>query len=488
MIHTVLCLLTFVVVGLAPWSGLQAQEFAGGSGTAADPWLVQTAVHLDHLRDFLGAEHGDQHFELLNDLDLTGEFLPGGLFHHGGQGWLPIGSSLSQAFSGRFDGAGHAISGLFIDRNADYQGLFGYAVDARIEDIAVEAVEITGRNIVGALVAFNRGTVSGARSSGQVSGGYRVGGLVGENNPGVVEFSSSSAAINANDGRIGGLVGFNVGGAVANCFATGPVTGGWYVGGLVGRNLNGTVHRSLATGPIQGGSSAGGLVGDTEGGVIADSYARGDVTASNWFAGGLIGYLWSTSVSRTYATGRVIGPADSGGLVGYRFGGSVAGSYWDLETSGQAVSAGGLGRTTAQMTYPYAEDTYVGWDLAEVWQADVQGDLNDGYPFLAWQVVDVTGAGDPPPPALALGSYPNPFNPATTIVFDLPRDGHIELAIFSLRGGLIARLVDGHLPAGMHGVRWDGTDLQGRPVPGGVYLSRLAGGEGAVTRKLTLTR
>ena len=62
--------------------------------------------------------------------------------------------------------------------------------------------------------------------------------------------------------------------------------------------------------------------------------------------------------------------------------GGVSDSYWDTETSNQETSAGELGRTTAEMTYPYAANTYTGWDLVHTWGADSDYLYNDGYPYL----------------------------------------------------------------------------------------------------------
>lgn len=84
--------------------------------------------------------------------------------------------------------------------------------------------------------------------------------------------------------------------------------------------------------------------------------------------------------------------------------------------------------------------------------------------------------------------YPSPFNPCTTIAFDLAQPGPVQLRIFDLRGQLVKTLLAETLPAGRHEVRWDGRDDDGREAPSSVYLSRLeAGGESAVGR-MTLVR
>ena len=81
-------------------------------------------------------------------------------------------------------------------------------------------------------------------------------------------------------------------------------------------------------------------------------------------------------------------------------------------------------------------------------------------------------------------TYPNPFNPATTIRFALPKAGHVTLKIFDFLGREMASLVDGILAVGEHEVTW-------RPavaVPAGIYLYRLQAGEFVETRKLILQK
>ncbi len=83
---------------------------------------------------------------------------------------------------------------------------------------------------------------------------------------------------------------------------------------------------------------------------------------------------------------------------------------------------------------------------------------------------------------------PNPFNPATTIRYALPRAGDVSLRVFDLRGRLVRTLVDGHQPAGDHTVRWDGRTSAGGAAASGVYLYRLQTGEESRQRRMTLVR
>ncbi|MBI4530345.1 MAG: hypothetical protein HY709_02385, partial [Candidatus Latescibacteria bacterium] len=67
---------------------------------------------------------------------------------------------------------------------------------------------------------------------------------------------------------------------------------------------------------------------------------------------------------------------------------------------------------------------------------------------------------------------PNPFNPATSIAYDLPTDGWVRLTVYGTGGQLIRTLVDAAQPAGRYTVRWDGKDGVGHPVASGIYFYR----------------
>jgi len=69
-----------------------------------------------------------------------------------------------------------------------------------------------------------------------------------------------------------------------------------------------------------------------------------------------------------------------------------------------------------------------------------------------------------------LGNAPNPFNPATTIRFELSRPGDVALAIFDARGRSVRRIESPARPAGAQSIVWDGRDATGRTLPSGVYL------------------
>lgn len=101
----------------------------------------------------------------------------------------------------------------------------------------------------------------------------------------------------------------------------------------------------------------------------------------------------------------------------------------------------------------------------------------------------VTAAGDDVVAAPRLrGNHPNPFNPSTTIAFDLPRTGPVSLTIYDVQGRRIRTLLDGTLSAGAHSRVWDGTDDRGSRAASGVYLYRLQTTEGAEERSMVLAK
>jgi|GEM_PF-4059449 len=85
-------------------------------------------------------------------------------------------------------------------------------------------------------------------------------------------------------------------------------------------------------------------------------------------------------------------------------------------------------------------------------------------------------------------TWPNPFQPRTTIEYTIDRPGHVNLAVYDATGRVVRRLVDSEQPAGRSSVVWDGRDGAGRRVGSGVYFCRLVTGGAAETRKIVLAR
>ena len=96
---------------------------------------------------------------------------------------------------------------------------------------------------------------------------------------------------------------------------------------------------------------------------------------------------------------------------------------------------------------------------------------------------------EPIPEKFALhANYPNPFNPTTTISYDLPEQSRVTLGIYDLLGKKIKTLINQSQDAGNKMAVWDGTDEFSRPVSAGVYLYQIQAGDFIQTRKMLLLK
>jgi hypothetical protein len=335
--------LSVFLITAALIAGLAGCDGCGCNTPPSQNLEIRTWYDLDEVRNNLAGNH-----KLINDLDSTtlGYEELASPTANGGQGWQPIGWGywasavpwpwirlVGEVFKGSFDGQGHEIRDIFINRSGwGGTGLFGcVGKGGIIRNIGVTNATITvPENVVrslaapidaaGILMGFNMGSVSDSYVSGAVSCDYNVGGLVGLN-IGTVTNCYSTANVTGSNRGTGGLVGMNgeftYDGSVRNCYSTGSVTGYEHVGGLVGMN------------------------------------------------------------------------EDSG--AGRNFRGTVRNSFWDVETSGQATSDGGTGKTRGEMkdiiTFLDAD-----WEIITVAGSDTRNaeyiwNIVNGvtYPFLSWQ-------------------------------------------------------------------------------------------------------
>jgi hypothetical protein len=93
------------------------------------------------------------------------------------------------------------------------------------------------------------------------------------------------------------------------------------------------------------------------------------------------------------------------------------------------------------------------------------------------------------PTAFALmQNVPNPFNPSTTIRFDLPEPVNVKLVIYNVRGELVTTLINRHMTEGRKSATWDARDSQGTSVASGVYFYRIIAGDFVQTKKMVLLR
>jgi len=229
---------------------------------------------------------------------------------NGGLGFAPIkqvveddmgGPGMTYGFTGRFDGRGHTVDGLTINRpSEDNVGLFGRTsgnAGVEIKNIALTNVNITGQNNTGALVGGSDSTT------------------------------------------------------ISNTSALGSVTGNSYVGGLVGIYYSsGTLSESYANVSVTGFGNVGGLIGSTNSVNIENTYAAGAVSGSNYI-GGLVGSFSWNGITNSYASNSVSGTGmQVGGLVGNKNSQAIiTHSYFDSEANTGLMADSNLGRTKGEI-------------------------------------------------------------------------------------------------------------------------------------------
>ena len=352
-----------------------------GSNGAVKQYTVITSLGLAGSTtgtDLQGMGMGwNLNYALGSDIDAT----PTALWN-GGAGFDPLGGNVPPwvPFRSIFDGLGHTISNLTINRpGTDRVGLFGQSTNSStLRNVSLVGARVTGQHNVGALVGFlwNNSTVWNSSATGGATVGINsVGGLVGAmqgdaavNGRSKVSNSFATGTVTGNDYN-GGLVGgMGVHTDVINSYATGAVTAtGAHAGGLVGGMHVGTISGSYATGTVRAATHLGGLLGWNRG-EVSNSYATGSATATNGGnVGGLVG-LNQGSVSNSYAKGAVAGNYNANGLVGGNDGGA-----------GATIVNSYSGLTDAQMQQ---KNNFTGFDftVTPVWGKNAA--INSGHPIL----------------------------------------------------------------------------------------------------------
>lgn len=297
--------------------------FAGGDGTEENPYEIETAEQLNAVRDYLEAS-----FVLKNNIDLK-DYTENG-------GWEPIGTGEIAPFCGFFNGSGHVISNLYIERpDADVVGLFGSTLNAIIVDVILENASVTGHNHVGSLIGAAVTTSSiypevpemiesyivNCMASGRVFGEEMTGGLVGQIyadganvTSSVIYCKFSGSVIGCQD--VGGIVGSQsvIGsgtGLIEGCSAHGTVNGDKYVGGIAGSNYCEKDGESIIT------------FSYTTANVYGSDEGIGGITGSNYCLGGNTSFIGGC-----YA---------AGGVCGFDYVGGIAGTNTDLYGNGSAI-------------------------------------------------------------------------------------------------------------------------------------------------------
>ena len=300
---------------ISVWDGSTAAAFAGGTGTAEDPYQIANGAELAYLASSVnnGETYEAKNFVLMANIDLNG------------LSWTPIANSFSDAllggsdyriFAGNFDGKGYTISNVSIGSEtapleADVFGLFG-ATAGKISNLNLDTVSIHGIAkiaSIGAVVGFAGGLVG---SSGGSIENCHVTGLAMD--------MSAPSNVYAAAYWVGGLVGALDGAQLINeCSVSGSITekaGKGSIGGLIGelgKAAKITYSRSDVTVNVKadsrGGANVGGFIGKGNGKtdaetIIRNCYATGNVTGGA-YTGGFAGGLWGLNIKNCYASGNV---------------------------------------------------------------------------------------------------------------------------------------------------------------------------------------
>ena len=297
------------------WDGSIAAAFAGGTGTAEDPYQISNGAELAYLASSVnnGETYEAKNFVLTANIDLNG--LP----------WTPIANSFSDAllggsdyriFAGNFDGKGYTISNVSIGSEtapleSDVFGLFG-ATGGKISNLNLDTVSIHGIAkiaSIGAVIGFSGGLVGS--SSGSIENCHVTG---------LTMDMSAPSNVYAAAYWVGGLVGALDGAQLINeCSVSGSITekaGKGSIGGLIGelgKAAKITYSRSDVTVNVKadsrGGANVGGFIGKGNGKtdaetIIRNCYATGNVTGGA-YTGGFAGGLWGLNIKNCYASGNV---------------------------------------------------------------------------------------------------------------------------------------------------------------------------------------
>ena len=378
----------------SPSSGASPSPYAGGCGTAVQPYQIETWTQLNEVRNNL-----DAHFVLNTDLDpstvgYSTHVKDGDALANTGQGWAPIGTA-STPFIGSFDGGNRRIVGLEIQRAETGIGLFGMIGSGaslrnlNLLDVSIEGNEYTA-GLVGQALAGS-GPLSSVHVTGEVlSDSDHVGCVAGQSHALVSKAHVDCMVTGAN--QVGGLIGESTS-SISQSSSAGSVTGATDVGGLVGQT-SALVQTSFSRSNVIGNQNVGGLIGLHTDTAVQNTYAIGTVTgAVSSSTAGLVGTMAATSacagVSNSYVAGEV-----NGGNSGDAFANSStdctahSATFFDSEVSGQ-TSMLASGQSSAQMRQSV---TFSGWDFTAntgIWAIE-QGDRRS-YPYLQAIVYDAPG-------------------------------------------------------------------------------------------------
>ena len=314
-----------------------------GKGTEAEPFILKTAEHLAWFRDYVNVGKTSACAKIADDVE---EIDMSTVCHKADAekqvaelNWTPIGNYFKQ-YQGTFDGNGKTIRNLFISSTSDEIGFFGYAADCRIKNITFDNAKVKGNdNYSTGILAGCAGScvIENIKTTGNcsVEGKYETGGIAGRAN-GNISNCENHAIVNGFY-YVGGIVGicFDSGNSITSCANYGEITGTEdFVGGIIGYFGEGSLQNSANNGNITGDARVGNLIGYANICNINNVLGIGNITANYADCNGLIvGYIVDASSSAS-------------GILAYNS--SAKMTIKGTELTGDAVVAIGSG----SLTYP----------------------------------------------------------------------------------------------------------------------------------------
>jgi len=344
------------------WDGT-ADTAWHGSGTADDPYLIETPNHLAGLAQMVnkGNKYIGVHFRQTADLWLNEATVAYTQYLIGENTWTPIGKKVGMStyysFYGEYDGGGHTVCGLYLSTDDTYVGLFSrmYGV---VKDLTLSDIYVRGDTNVGGITGDNRGTVSGCRVEGYVVGNDTVGGIVGQmfgKSYTVSECVNTATVACVGGVGVGGIVGQSQEGNILDCTNLGNIVTAatTYVGGIVG--YGDVVEGCYNAGTVSGDAFLLGGIAGLAAGSVTDCYNVGAVAgktdADCWAVGGIVGENYAV-VTNCYNMGTVCGKYKTGAVIGSLYDGTLAYCYYlaDCATDSTGTVQFGVGGTRAGQT------------------------------------------------------------------------------------------------------------------------------------------
>ena len=275
------------------WSSNAAATIPG-NGTAASPYLISTTAQLARMALWVrynNATYADKYYALGADIDLEAHY------------WdIPIGTSSTTPFRGKFDGKDFKISQLYCTGSISTGGLFGFTIGAEIKNLDIENITMYGFLTAGCLIGTAETTLvencTAAKGCSVIAD--CGGGLIGYATGTTVKKSSFSGGSLSNvpSTYAGGLIGRGSGLNLSECSSEATILGAT-TGGLIGCIVSGTniIKDCYSTCIVESTERVGGFIGDCSGSVnvtITGCRSSGSVVGQSWGNGGFIGYFNGT--------------------------------------------------------------------------------------------------------------------------------------------------------------------------------------------------